>query len=213
MHINGEVYPDPPGVQYKYVVEAQQTVNQRIFEKYDIQERDITRYPNNAYAINCTPEVAEALATLPFISRVKPDTKAEGQASPRIYPAGSPQFPWNADFFGPLQVPAEGQQIELTEENITKYEYVIRYYEGHDDVERRDGTLYINGAAIDTYTFRQNYYFMMGDNRHNSEDSRFWGFVPEDHIVGKAFFIWLSVDAEGSFFDKIRWNRLFNLIE
>jgi signal peptidase I len=213
VHVNGEVYPDPPGVQYKYVVEAQQSINQRIFEKYDIQERDITRYPNNTYAIDCTPEVAEALTTLPFISRVKPDTKAEGQASPRIYPAGSPQFPWNADFYGPLQVPAEGQQIELNEENIIKYEYVIRYYEGHDDVARRDGKLYIDGAAVDTYTFKQNYYFMMGDNRHNSEDSRFWGFVPEDHIVGKAFFIWLSVDAEGSFFDKIRWNRLFNLIE
>ena len=77
VYVNGEVYPDPPGVQYKYVVEAQQPINERVFERYDIQERDITRYPNNDYAIDCTPEVAEALAALPFINRVKPDTKAE----------------------------------------------------------------------------------------------------------------------------------------
>ena len=211
--VNGEVYDDPPGVQYKYVVEATQTINQRVFEKYDIQERDITRFPNNIYGIDTTPEAAAGLAELPFIRTVKPDTKPKGQANLRIYPPGDERFPWNADFFGPLEVPAEGQQIELTEENLVKYEYVIKYYEGHEEVENRDGKLYIDGAAIDTYTFQQDYYFMMGDNRHNSEDSRFWGFVPEDHIVGKAFFIWLSVDANKSFFSKIRWRRLFQLIE
>ena len=211
VYVNDQVFVDPPGVQYRYQVETSQNINPRVLAQYDIQLRDINRYANG-YLIDCTPGTAEALAKLSFIQSVEPYIMPEGQAEPRIYPDAS-VFPWSADFFGPLQVPAEGQQMEMNKENIVKYEFIIKHYEGHDDMVVRDGKLYIEGQPVDTYTFQQDYYFMMGDNRHNSLDSRFWGFVPADHIVGKAFFIWLSIDSEASFFDKIRWSRLFRLIE
>ena len=213
VYVNDEVYPDPPGVQYRYLVQTDQALNPRVFAKYDLQDHDIhlTGQPTQ-YLLDLMPEMAALLAEQPFVRQIKPAGPTKDQASPGIYPREKGSE-WNANFYGPLQVPAQGMQIELTEENIIKYEYVIKYYEGHEQVERRDGQLLIDGQAVDTYTFTQNYYFMMGDNRHNSLDSRFWGFVPEDHIVGKAFFIWLSIDADENFFSKIRWSRIFNLIE
>jgi signal peptidase I len=110
-------------------------------------------------------------------------------------------------------IPAEGMTIDVNDETMTKYGFVIEYYEGHDEVVVGDSTLKIDGKEYKTYTFSQDYYFMMGDNRHNSEDSRFWGFVPADHIVGKALFIWMSIDPEKSFFKKIRWGRLLRGID
>jgi signal peptidase I len=109
-------------------------------------------------------------------------------------------------------VPKKGAAIQLTPDNITKYGDVILYYEHHDDARIEGGKVFIDGKEINSYTFKQNYYFMMGDNRHNSEDSRYWGFVPEDHVVGKAFFIWLSLDPDKGILSKIRWRRFFNLI-
>ena len=99
--------------------------------------------------------------------------------------------------------------IDLTKENISKYKYVIERYEGNESVLEKDGRLIVDGESLATYTFKQDYYFMMGDNRHNSQDSRYWGFVPEDHVVGKALFIWLSLDPHEKFLDKIRWGRIF----
>ena len=116
---------------------------------------------------------------------------------------------WTIDDMGPIWVPQAGATIELTPENMAMYERCIAVYEGHV-VEHRDGKVYIDGEIATTYTFEQDYYFMMGDNRHGSLDSRFWGFVPEDHIVGKASYIWFSVDPMGG---GIRWNRIFSSIE
>ena len=104
----------------------------------------------------------------------------------------------------------------MNEKNILLYEKYIQRYESNKDVEVKSGKLFIEGKPIDKYTFKQNYYFMMGDNRHNSEDSRYWGFVPSDHIVGKALLVWMSLDSEEkltNIFDKVRWNRLFKIIE
>ncbi len=101
--------------------------------------------------------------------------------------------------------------MKLTPENLPLYERIITLYEGHD-LEVRDGAIRIDGEPADSYTFAMDYYWMMGDNRHNSADSRFWGFVPEDHIVGKASFIWLSLDRDKSFPANIRWNRLFKKV-
>jgi len=102
--------------------------------------------------------------------------------------------------------------IAVNDSTLGIYGQTIALYDHNDEVEIRDGKLLVDGAQVSEYTFNQNYYFMMGDNRHNSRDSRYWGFVPEDHIVGKGFFIWLSIDKYGSWFGKIRWSRFFNLV-
>ncbi len=120
---------------------------------------------------------------------------------------------WTRNDYGPIWIPKKGATITLTEDNLPIYERCIEAYEGNT-LERRPDGLYINGERTDTYTFRMDYYWMMGDNRHNSADSRYWGFVPEDHVVGKPLLIWLSLDKDRGWFDgKIRWNRLFKTVE
>ena len=120
---------------------------------------------------------------------------------------------WTADNYGPVWIPKKGESIRLTADNYLIYERPIRVYEGND-FEVRDGKFYINGQQTDSYTFKMDYYWMMGDNRHNSADSRYWGFVPEDHIVGKPIVVWLSLDKDRDWFDgKIRWNRLFKMVD
>ncbi|HAA11408.1 MAG TPA: signal peptidase I [Cytophagales bacterium] len=123
-------------------------------------------------------------------------------------------FYWNKDNFGPLWIPEEGVTIRLTPENISKYGYTIRYYEGHDPstVELGRDFISIDGERITEYTFSQDYFWMMGDNRDNSLDSRFWGFVPDDHVVGKAAFVWLSIDHNANLAGKIRFNRMFRSV-
>jgi len=123
----------------------------------------------------------------------------------------TPAYSWNVDNFGPLVIPKKGATVELNAKNLPIYERIITVYEGNT-LDTSTGKILINGKEATSYTFELDYYFMMGDNRHNSADSRFWGFVPEDHIVGKAVFIWLSLDKNESFFSKIRWNRLFRFI-
>jgi signal peptidase I len=127
-----------------------------------------------------------------------------------IFPFDS-RFPWNVDNFGPLWIPKKGMTIKIDSTNIALYRKAIGEYEGNK-LEEQNGKLLINGKELTEYTFKMDYFFMMGDNRHNSADSRFWGFVPEDHIVGKAVFIWMSWDTNGSFLGKIRWSRLFHSI-
>jgi signal peptidase I len=124
---------------------------------------------------------------------------------------------WNRDNFGPIYIPQKGKTITLTTESLPFYKRIITDYELNDNGDKNDlkvtgNEIRLNGAVIKDYTFKQNYYWMMGDNRHNSEDSRYWGFVPENHIVGKPVFIWLSWDTNGKGFNKIRWDRVFTTV-
>lgn len=128
-----------------------------------------------------------------------------------IFP-NDPQYDWSEDNFGPLRIPKAGDVLELNPKTIPLYRRLIHAYEGHKLEEKPDG-IYIDGKKVETYTVQGNYYWMMGDNRNGSADSRFWGFVPEDHIVGHAAFTWLSVDQEkGMFGGGMRWSRMFNSI-
>jgi len=120
---------------------------------------------------------------------------------------------WNRNNYGPIWIPKKGASITLTLDNLPIYERPIRAYEGNK-LEVKNGKIYINGKQTNSYTFKMDYYWMMGDNRHNSADSRYWGFVPEDHIVGKPILVWLSLDKDkGWFSGKIRWSRLFKLVD
>ncbi len=208
--INGEPALNPPGMQERYFIYTNERINERIFKQHEIADysRDIR---GSGYYVFTTPEDAQELENLPFIESVKMIKREDGVAEPRIFP-DSRVFPWNADYYGPLTVPGENMTIDINKETLATYRLVIVNYEGNSDVKIQDDKLFIDGNEVTSYTFKQNYYFMMGDNRHNSEDSRFWGFVPEDHIVGKALFIWLSLDPRGSFLGKVRWSRFFNLI-
>jgi len=119
---------------------------------------------------------------------------------------------WTRDNYGPVWIPKKGATLRLTLDNIAVYERPIRVYE-NNELEVKNGQIYINGRLAHSYTFKMDYYWMMGDNRHNSADSRYWGFVPEDHIVGKPIFIWWSSDPDRKGFAGIRWNRLFRWVD
>lgn len=212
VYINGELGDNPENMQFAFYVLTDTKINDRVFRKNNIWDYSPWFNPNGpekGYQMHAKMEDAMALKSMSFVKDVIPHKEYEDYVNPRIFPDAS-KFPWNADFFGPLVIPAEGMTIELDGEMVAKYGSTIRDYEGLDNVEVKNDELYMDGKKLDQYTFQQNYYFMMGDNRHNSEDSRFWGFVPEDHVVGEAAFIWMSIDPGESMFSKIRWSRLFN---
>jgi len=209
VYINGKPQQNAEMLQYRYLLETDQAINERIFN-----DLDITEYHSipGGYAIFTTAERAKKLKEFDFIKNVILASTPVGTPNDRVY-AFDPATNWNEDNYGPILIPKEGMTLSMNADNIRKYFTTILRYEGHDKVETQNGKLLIEGKVIDDYTFKQNYYWMMGDNRHNSEDSRFWGFVPSDHIVGKAWLIWLSIDQNNNFvLDGIRWKRFFNLI-
>lgn len=212
VYINGEKQENPPLMQHEYFVRTNESIRERVFENYNINPyNSVTRYPEG-YSVLMPSSVAEEFEKLSFVESATLQLIPEDRSEQNIFPDAR-YFPWNRDFFGPLTVPARGMTIEVNEENLAMYGSTISNYEGHESVEIDIDVLKINGEEVSEYTFLKDYYFMMGDNRHASDDSRYWGFVPEDNIVGEASFIWMSWDTNGSFFNKVRWSRLFDGIE
>jgi len=218
LFINNEKAYLPEDIQFSYFIKTTQTIRDRVFEDYNIWDKNYVG--GQGYTVHAKPEDVERMRSLSFVEDIIfSPTIRNGEivsldstdTEPSTFPK-TPETSWNKDFYGPIVVPTEGQTIQVNHENMLMYGDVLRYYEHLEDVKISDDRLYINGEEVSEYTFKQNYYFMMGDNRHNSWDSRYWGFVPEDHVVGKALFIWMSLDPNKSLFSlgKVRWERLFN---
>lgn len=165
------------------------------------------------YLIHMTAEEAEQMKTWSNVKQVKANIfdPIDDTRSVQAFPFYEDLI-WNYDNFGPIKVPSKGWTVSLDSVTLPMYERIITVYEGHTLEQNAEGVIYIDGQEADKYTFQMDYYWMMGDNRHNSLDSRGWGFVPEDHVVGKALFVWMSWDEDGTFLSKIRWNRIFKSI-
>lgn len=210
LYVNGKLSDNPEDLQFKYMVRTNGSPLNKMKLKDDIgiSFEDMQMRSSSEYEFPLTMEMVEKIKSFPNVTEV---IRIQDQGSNiEVFPF-SEEYNWNVDNFGPLYIPKKGDKVDLTLKNLPIYERIINAYEGNQ-LEVRDSLIYINGQQADSYTFGMNYYWMMGDNRHCSADSRFWGFVPEDHIVGKAYFVWLSLDKDRSFLNKIRWNRMFRFI-
>lgn len=238
LFINDKAAFVPKNIQYQYIVYTNGTdISPKMRQKLDINEEDrnsasdFIRYGMETSAdtntiislidslqrnpfifIYClNDETVKKIENLPNVTAVVPLNTPAGVRDPRIFPH-SEYFNWNRDNFGPMTIPQEGETVEINLQNIELYRRIIEVYEGNT-LQINGENILINGQKANTYKFKMDYYWMMGDNRHNSADSRYWGFIPDDHIVGKAIFVWLSLDKFKSWGEgKIRWRRMFRAI-
>lgn len=171
---------------------------------------DMLMIQENQYYMFLSKSQAEAVAKNPVVKFMQEDTFPKDKREDDVIQPASAT--WNRDNFGPLTIPAKGVTVKLNANNLPVYKAIIERYEGNI-LKTENGFIYINNQKTDSYTFKMDYYFMMGDNRHNSLDSRYWGFVPEDHIVGKPLLVFWSANDRGGLFDGIRWDRLLKKIE
>lgn len=212
VYINGVEAENPENLQFKYIIQTDGSrINPIILDRLDISEMLATSSPGE-FVVFTTGKSARQLDDLPNIQRVVKYREPIGKWNKDIFPFDK-NYKWNIDNFGPLYIPKTGDIIKLSPENISLYRRIIEAYEGNT-LDEIDDKIYINGEETQEYEIKMDYFWMMGDNRHNSADSRYWGFVPIDHIVGKAFFVWLSLDPDKSLFNgKIRWNNMFRFVK
>ncbi|HJZ41355.1 MAG TPA: S26 family signal peptidase [Bacteroidales bacterium] len=205
VYTNGKPQQEYQGIQHSYYIFLKdgQNITNKVFERMNIY--DIQRSGNVIHAYLTNDEV-NRIREFKSIKDIVGNDQFDSY-SPDFFPNDT-NYRWSLNNFGPLVVPARGTTLKLTTKNLCKYERIISYFE-KNKLEVKDSVIYINDEPAGEYTFKMDYYWMMGDNRHSSLDSRFWGFVPEDHVVGKPKFIWLSLDKNRKFINRIRWNRLF----
>ncbi|MGQ1787595.1 MULTISPECIES: signal peptidase I [unclassified Saccharicrinis] len=214
VYINGKKAENPPGLQHWYNIMTDGTkLNSRFLDKLEISGEDANNMGIGPYyRLPLTKEKADKMKTFPFIRQMAMDEeKVDSAQVPSVWPY-STDYMWSRDNYGPLYIPKKGETVQLTMENLVIYDRVITAYEGNK-LEVKNGEFFINGEKTKAYTFKMDYYFMIGDNRHQSADSRYWGFVPEDHVVGRPILVWLSLNKDKSWFGgKIRFNRFFKWV-
>ena len=208
VYLDGKANKEPDNVQYTYHVKLKDRLSDELMKELGITMEDLMSLNTQGYMPLTNHAVKELKKRKDLVENIELNTEANDLD---IYPLNG-NMHWTRDNYGPIWIPKKGESIELTLKNLPVYERPIRTYEGNK-LEVKDGKIYINDKATTKYTFRLDYYWMMGDNRHNSLDSRYWGFVPEDHIVGKPIFIWWSSDPDRHGFSGIRWNRLFRFVD
>ena len=214
--LDGVQNKQPDEVQTNYIVTLQRPIPESLREKLHLTLDDLDAQHNKAgtHIFPLTQEAKELLAgQTGIVSDIRPYIPTV-EESEWLVPQNK-NTKWTIDNYGPIWIPAKGATLDISLENLPFYERIIKIYEGNDLKVEGDGTILINGRKATSYTFKMDYYWMMGDNRQNSADSRFWGFVPEDHIVGRPVFIWLSLDKDKNWGQKgkIRWNRMFRAVK
>jgi signal peptidase I len=208
IYLDGKKNKEPENVQYTYYVKLKQAIPEKLMDELGISMEDLTSLNTVGYMPLAKYAVTSLQARKDIVESVTLNTEANDL---EIYPLNGNKH-WTRDNYGPIWIPKKGEKIRLTMDNIAIYERPIRVYEGNT-LTIDDGRIYINGQEARDYTFKMDYYWMMGDNRHNSADSRYWGFVPEDHIVGKPIFIWWSSNPDRHGFGGIRWSRLGSIVD
>jgi signal peptidase I len=209
LYVNNVAVPDNGTQQTDYYVRTNGTrINPKAFERMGVSKSDQSlMLSGTVYKLPLTKGNASLISGFTNVTGVEQEVMRPGEYAPYIFPH-DPGYRWNEDNFGPLWIPVKGATVRLDLSNLSLYAQIIDIYE-ENSLEVKDGLIYINGKPADSYTFKMDYYWMMGDNRHDSADSRFWGYVPEDHIVGRPVVVWLSVDKEGTGLGKIRFKRFF----
>jgi signal peptidase I len=212
LFVNGKPQQKLPGMQHDYNIKTNGTaLNPKALEKLNIAVDDRESYSSEQYVFPLTEENVGKIKEFTNVNSVDKIVEEPGRWENQIFPSHQ-NFQWNVDNFGPITIPAKSKTVQLTVDNLPLYQRIISVYE-NNKIEVNGSQIKINGEVATSYTFKMDYYWMMGDNRHNSADSRYWGFVPEDHVVGKAKFIWLSMDKDRSFPAKVRLKRMFSRIK